>query len=181
MSQNITQEKNCKPLVLNINYFYSLFLKEKKSYAPSLFSIGEKTRRTIPRKPTLKEYKKIVYTYLKIYFFELYINRFKMYFPLGGLMKVVTISSWIHKQKRGYSKEKEYCKADKAFGLYWYSRPSPKMFFMVALKKLTGKTNMIPKIEKIFSQNQDKDLLPIFTNEQKKGKLNKTLYRCIQT
>jgi hypothetical protein len=181
MLQNITQEKNCKPQVLNISYFYSLFLKEKKSYAPSLFCIGEKTRKKRPRKVTLQEYKKIVYEYLKIYFFELYINSSKMYFPLGGLMKIVTYSSWIRKQKRGNSKIKEYCKADKAIGLFWYSRPSRKMFWLVNIKKLTGKTNMIPKIEKIFNQNQDKDLLPIFTEERKKGKLNKTLYRCIQT
>ena len=76
--------------------------------------------------------------------------------------------------------EKKYCKVNKAFGLFWTLRPSPKMYFMVKIKKLTGSTNIIPKIERLFNRNQDKDLLPIFTDEQKKSKRNKTLYRCIQ-
>lgn len=181
MSQNTTQEKNSKLLVLNISYFYSLFLKERKAYPASHFATNKKIKGRVRRSATLKEYKKIIYEYLKTYFFELYINPVRTYFFLGGVMRIVTISSWINKQKRGYSNKKEYCKADKAFGLFWTFRPSPKMYFMVKIKKLTGSTNIIPKIESVFNRNQDKDLLPIFTDEQKKGKLNKTLYRCIQT
>ncbi len=181
MSQNTTQEKNCNILVLNINYFYNLFLKERNTYPASFFATNKKIKGRVRRTPTLQEYKKIIYEYLKTYFFELYINPIKTYFFLGGFMRIVTISSWINKQKRGYSNNLKYCKAYKAFGLFWTLRPSPKMYFMVKIKKLTGSTNIIPKIEETFNRNQDKDLLPIFTNEQKKGKLNKTLYRCIQT
>lgn len=179
MSQNITKEKNCNLLVLNINYFYNLFLKEKKKYSNSLFFTNTKTKIKKRRSPSLLEFKKIVYEYLKTYFFELYINPIKTYFFLGGFMRIVIISSWGRKQKRGYSDKLEYCRVDKAIGLFWFYRPSLKMHFMVALKKLTGSSNMIPKIEKIFKQNQDKDLLPTFTEELKKGKINKTLYRCI--
>lgn len=181
MSQNTTQEKNSKLLTLNINYFYSLFLKNRKAYPAAYFATNRKIKGRVRRLPTLIEYKKIIYEYLKTYFFELYINRIKTYFFLGGVMKIVTISSWVNKQKRGYSNEKKYCKVNKAFGLFWTLRPSPKMYFMVKIKKLTGSTNIIPKIERLFNRNQDKDLLPIFTDEQKKGKRNKTLYRCIQT
>lgn len=181
MSQNITQGKNSKLLVLNISYFYSLFLKESKAYPAKDFTINKKIKGRVRRKPTLQEYKKIIYEYLKTYFFELYINPIKTYFFLGGIMRIVVIPSWINKQKRGYSDKIEYCKADRAIGLFWTLRPSPKMFMMVKIKKLTGSTNIIPKIERLFNLNQDKDLLPIFTDEQKKGKLNKTLYRCIQT
>ena len=51
---------------------------------------------------------------------------------------------------------------------------------MVKLKKLTGSTNMLPKIEALFNRNHNKDFLPIFTEEQRKGKKDKTLYKCIQ-
>ena len=51
---------------------------------------------------------------------------------------------------------------------------------MVKIKKQSGSTNMITKIESIFKKNNNTDLLPIFTEERKKGKINKTLYRCIQ-
>lgn len=179
--KNIIQQKNSDLEVLNINHFYNLFLKEKKSYAPSFFNIDKKIKRGNKRKPTLQEYKKIIFQYLKIYFHELYLLRKTMYFFLGGFMKIATYPDFINNQRRGYKKEKEICVGSKPLCLYWFMRPSKKMYYMTAIKKLTGSTNQIPKIEKIFNDNYDKDLLPTFTKEQKKGKLNKTLYRCIQT
>lgn len=50
---------------------------------------------------------------------------------------------------------------------------------MVKIKKQSGTGNMITKIEAIFKKNNNTDLLPIFTEERRKGKNNKTLYRCI--
>lgn len=175
------QTKKSDLEILNIDYFFKLFLKEKKRYAPSLFSINKPVKKIRPRKITLKEYVLIVSTYLKIYFNELYLNRKTMYFFLGGFMKVVTSYNWTKMQRRGYHKEKTLHIVDKPLILFWYMRPSTKMFYMVKLKKLTGKRNAIPKIEKVFLNNFNKDLLPIFTEEQKKGRINKTLYRCIRT
>ena len=63
MSQNITKEKNYNLRILSINYFYKLFLKEKKKYAPSLFCINKTTRRKRPRTVTLREFKTVIYEY----------------------------------------------------------------------------------------------------------------------
>lgn len=178
--QKQTQEKSSDLEVLTIKYFYNLFLKEKKSYAPSLFSINKKTRKKRKRKVELKEFKKVIYAYLKIYFYELYFLKKPMYFFLGGFMKVVLYHTWTGVQRRGTKQKKEFHESEKAFGLFWYMRPTMKTHYFVKLKKLTGTTNIIPRIEKTFSQTEDKDLLPIFTEERKRAKTNKTLYRCIQ-
>lgn len=172
----VKKAKTSELEVLNIDFFYKKFKKEKKLYVPSLFGI--KTRAVKPRALTFKEYKKIISTFLKIYFFELYMTKKTMYFFLCGFMKLTTSPTWTKLKKRGYSKEKTLHVVDKALVWFWYMRPSEKTFLMVKISKLTGLNNMIPKIEKIFNNNNDKDLLPIFTEERKKGKINKTLYRC---
>lgn len=162
--QSNTQEKNSKLEVLNINHFHQKFLKEQQN----------------ENAISLKLFKKIVYEYLKIYFYELYFLRVTKYFFLGGKMKIVTYPTWVKKQRRGRSAEETLHRSERPLGLFWFLRPSRRMYFMVKLKKLTGSTNILPKIEQSFLQKFDKDLLPIFTNEQKKGRENKTLYRCIQ-
>lgn len=177
--QTTSQQKNSDLEVLNIGHFYKKFLKEKKSYDPSLFAINKKTKAKRKRQVTLKEFRRIISTYLKIYFFELYLNRKTMYFFLGGFMKIVISKSWSRLQKRGFSKVQTLHNSDRAFLLYWYMRPTKKMYYMVKIKKLTGKHNVVPKIEKIFNDNYNKDLLPIFTEEEKKGRINQTLFRCI--
>jgi len=174
------QTEKSKIEILRVSYFYDLFLKEKKRYAPSLFTIDQKVKAKRKRKPTLKEFKQIIYQYLKIYFYELYMGRKAAYFFLGGFMKVVTTQSLAKYQLRGRERKKTLIVTNKPLGLFWFMKPTEKMHYMVILNKLTGSSNILPKIEKTFKQNYDKDLLPIFTNEQKKGKINKTLYRCIQ-
>lgn len=178
--QKQTREKSSDLEVLNINFFYKLFLKEKKSYDPSLFCIGKKTRKKRKRKVTIKEYRKVIYTYLKIYFYELYLLKKPMYFFFGGFMKIVLYPTWKRLQKRGFNKKEELHESERAFGLFWYMRPTKRYHFMIKLVKLTGKTNMIPKIESVFTRAEDKDLLPIFGEEWERAKQNKTLYRCIQ-
>ena len=180
--QNTIQEKNCKPEeTLNIKYFYNLFIKTKKRYPESYFAIDKKINKKRKRFIALKEYKKIIYSYLKIYFTELYMANIPKYFFLGGKMKIVRYSTWVNKQPKGHSKELKFCKADNALGLFWFLRPSKKTLYMVKIKKLTGSTNAIPQIEKRFNQIHNKDLLPIFTEERKKGMKHKTLFKCIQT
>jgi hypothetical protein len=181
MSQNITLEKNCKLKVLGIKDFYKIFLREKRFYAPSLFCVNVPTRKTRLRKVTFQEYKKVIYEYLKVYFFELYMNKQSLYFFLGGYMKVVSCLAWVRNAPRYNSPNKKQGSPNGSFGLFWYHKPSARMHYMLKLNKLSGSTNMITKIEKIFRENHNKDLLPIFTEEQKKGKKNKTLYRCIPT
>jgi hypothetical protein len=174
-SQNQIQEKNCSTRVLGINHFYKLYLKENVHRDNSLFFINEKIKSKKKRVATFKEYKKVVRCYLEIYFYELYFLKIPSYFFLLGLLKVTVSSPWSAKNKKG-----GYFGSDGALGLFWYLRPSERSYFMVKINKLTGKHNMLPKIEADFKKQHDKELLPTFTEERKKGLKTKTLFRCIQ-
>lgn len=178
---NKTQEKNCDLQVINIDFFYKKFLKEKRRYAPSLFCVNKTTRKKRPQSVSFNLYKKIVLEYLKIYFFSFYMNQSASYFPLGGFLKKIIYPKWAKVMKRGAYGKKELCGGNHAIGLFWYLRPSQKMFYMVKLTKLTGSSNRLPKIEAIYKQNFDKDLLPIFTEEAKRAKKHKNLYLCTLT
>lgn len=166
--------------VLNIGHFYELFRLEKRRYAPSLFCVDKKVKRGKKQEVSLKLYKKIILEYLKMYFFDVYSNNRPIYFPLGGFMKKVTYPKWVRFMAKGKS-EKRISGGDNAIGLFWYQRPSPKMFYMVKLKKLTGSSNRLPVAEKFYLDNFNKDILPIFNTELKKAKENKTLYSCTLT
>jgi hypothetical protein len=183
MSQNTTQGKNSKFEPININYFYALFEKEKKKYPAQHFTKEKLTVKKGRRKTlvSLALYKKIIITYLGVYFKDFYSSPNNLlYFPLGGYLKKVTYANWTFTMKRGYL-EKQVHRSEKAIGLFWFLRPSNKMFHMVTLKKLTGFYSRLTKLERLFSENHDKNLLPIFTTEVKKGTKNKTLYICTLT
>ncbi len=77
--------------------------------------------------------------------------------------------------------EKRISGGNNALGLFWFVRPSMKMYYLVSIKKLTGSSNRIPDIEKVYVNNFNKDLLPIFNQELRKAKDNKTLYLCTLT
>jgi hypothetical protein len=44
----------------------------------------------------------------------------------------------------------------------WYQRPSELFFLCCDFKKLTGSTNKLPKIEKIYKNNFDVNLIVNF-------------------
>ena len=163
ISQKKTQEKKYK--TLSIKHFYYLFFKKRSRKYQSV---------------SLSLFKKIIRNYLSVYFHELYLESKPMYFFLGGKMKITLLASWKNYQVRGNNKVKEMHESEGAIGLFWYNKPSQRIQYMVKLKKLTGSTNMLPKIEALFNRNHNKDFLPIFTEEQRKGKKEKTLYKCIQ-
>lgn len=166
--------------VINISSFYKKFENEKRRYAPSLFCVGQKTKRKRKEPVSLSIFKKIVMEYLKIYFYDFYMKQHPVYFPLGGFMKKVTYPKWIRFMAKGTS-AKRISGGDNAIGLFWFLRPSMKMHYLVSIKKLTGSSNRIPNIEKKYTSNFNKDLLPIFNQELKKAKTNKTLYLCTLT
>lgn len=153
--QNNTQGKNSDVEILDITYFHSLYLKNFRKFAVDL-----------------KLYKKVVKTYLKIYFTELYMNKVAKYFFLGGQAKLVLGTAVVFNKATNSV-------INKNINIFWYNRPSKKMWFMVTIKKMKGSSSALSKIENFFHTKYNKDLLPIFTKEQKKGKNNKTLYRCI--
>lgn len=164
--------------VINIKDIYNtLPKKKKKKYPPSFFCVDRKTNRKRKKEVPLLLFKKIVMEYLKIYFYDFYMSVHPVYFPLGGIMKKVTYPKWVRYMAKGKS-EKRITGGDNSIGLFWFLRASMKMNYLVNIKKLTGTTNQLPKIEKIYTTNFNKDLLPIFSQELKKAKSNKTLYLC---
>lgn len=166
--------------VIGMNYFFERFEKEKRKYPPSFFCTDKKVKakRRVPVGKRL--FRKIVIEYLKLYFYDLYMGTKSMYFPLGGFMKKVRYKSWVNYQSRG-TKPKELIRSDGAIGLFWYMRPTARLYFMVQIKKLTGSTNRIPKIEKIFLDNFNRDNLPTFIDELRKAEKSKNLYLCTRT
>lgn len=165
---------------IGVDHFFDLFNKEKRRYPPSFFCISKPSKLKRPKPIGHVLYKTIILEYLKIYFFNLYTNKGSMYFPLGGFLKKVVYPKWSRMQSRGSSK-KQLCEADKAIGLFWYLRPSVRMYYMVKIKKLTGSSNRLPKLESRFKNIINKDLIPIFKPELNKKKENKTLYICTLT
>ena len=178
--QSKTQEQSSKLQVLNIPHFYKKYINQKNpKHRPQQFSTDEKIKLIRKRNPTLNEFKIIVKQYLTIYFYELYMNKVPSYFFLGGMMRVCVCHPWVMNtfKKKGKT---IISGSSGAFTLFWYLRPSEKINFMVKLVKLTGSSNVIPEIERIFKKHHNKDLLHIFTHERKKAFLNKTLFRCIR-
>jgi len=169
-----TYRKNTKPKpeVLNIKFFFEIFNKENHKYARELFHTDHKVKRGGRQKVDKKLYKRIVLEFFKMYFFEFFSINKSLYFPFGGYIKKVVYPTWVRFQKG------RKAGGDKALGIYWYLRPSQKMYFMVELKKLTGTTNRIPVLEAHYKNSFNKDLLPIFKTELKQSKKNKTLYLC---
>jgi len=180
MRRHKIQARSSEVEVINIGALYEKFEHEKRRYAPSLFCVGEKTKRKRPKPVSLSLYKKIVLEYLKLYFWDFYMKPFPIYFPLGGFMKKVTYPKWVRFMAKGKS-EKRISGGNNALGLFWFVRPSMKMYYLVSIKKLTGSSNRIPDIEKVYVNNFNKDLLPIFNQELRKAKDNKTLYLCTLT
>lgn len=155
--QTNTQEKKSKIDRIGVEFFYNKFRKENRK-----------------DKITLSQFKIVIKTFLKVYFTEVYVTKKTYYFFLGGKMKLVLANTnLINKNTKKL--------INKSLQLFWYNRPSPKMWFMVKFTKLSGSNSALSKIERLFNQIHNKDLLTIFTKEQKRGKKQKTLFRCIQT
>lgn len=159
---------------VGIGYFFDIFDKQKRRYPPSFFCVSNPSK--LIRKKPVKSllYRKIVLEYLKFYFYDFYMKKESVYFPLGGFVKKIIYPKWRNKKQPGKG-------SDGSIGLFWYQRPSSRMFYMVKLKKLTGSSNRLPKMEQQFKNIINKDLIPIFKPEFNRKKENKSLYLCTLT
>jgi hypothetical protein len=165
---------------IGVDHFFDMFSKEKRRYPPSFFCISKPSK--LKRKKPIDHilYRKIILEYLKLYFFDFYLKKGALYFPLGGFLKKVLYPKWSRFQARGSSK-KQISGTEGSIGLFWYMRPSSRMYYMVKIKKLTGSSNRLPKLESRFKNIINKDLIPIFKPELSRKKENKTLYICTLT
>lgn len=178
-AQTSTQEKKSKKPEqrLGVKFFYEIFKSEKKSYAVSRFSNLKKGKKPLP----YSLYRKIIKEYFNVYLNEFYYFNDAVYFPFGGLLKKVLYNKWTDEKIKPNTnrKEKEYRHIGNTIGFFWYLRPSKKMYYMVRIKKLKGSTSSLVKIEKNYLKSANKDIIPIFVEEIKKGTKHRNLFRNI--
>lgn len=138
--------------VLRLKYFYDLFLKRKRLYPTSYFLFPLNTRKKkIPLDKLL--HKKIIQTYLDIYFNDFYNKKSPIYFLLSGKLVKVKGSKFILNKKKGIFREA------KSIGWIWYLRPSLPYISNIRLIKLKGSTSRLNKLEKRYHVDNDVDLL----------------------
>ena len=176
ITQAIIHHRNYK--ILYTKDFYGSYLTKHKRYPIGYFNLKLKRKYYYVSE---KLFLKIIKTYFRIYFLEFYSSKYPIYFPFGGMLQKTRSNNYYARIRNPITKQKELKKISNAIRWVWYLRPSKWYFFRIEIKKLTGTTNIIPKIERVYSQENDKELLPIFTNEIHKLKEKKNLFRCIQS
>lgn len=149
--------------VYGVKYFHEQF---KKKYPPTM--LGEK-KGVRPKKISRSLYQKILMEYLDIYFKEIYFLEGPSYFLYTGDFTKVKYRPRVIINK-GIKKI-----ISSSIGFMWYHRPSELFFLCCKLKKLTGNTNRLTLIEKIYKNNFDINLIVNFEDaieEQRKNNNN---------
>lgn len=174
-----TIRKKCDNFNIGTEELFEEYQKKKRTYNGSFFDskygYNPKDKKV---KIGIALFKKILLTYLQLYFWQLYMNGSSRYFFLGGLMKLTAYEKITKVKRNNKNNTKKVTQTNRSISLYWYLRPSVRMFYMVDIIKLTGSTNRIPMIERVHAKSFDKDLLPIFIDELRRDKKNKTQYLC---
>ena len=147
--------------VFGFKYFCSKF---KKKYPPAM--LGEK-KGIRPKSVSESLYKEILMEYLDIYFKEIYFLDGPSYFLYTGQLTKVKYRPRII-VTRGIKKI-----IPASIGFMWYQRPSELFFVCTKLIKLSGSTNKIPQIEKIYKNNFDINLIVNFEDAIEEQKINK--------
>lgn len=149
-SEDSNKVNKPKMAVFGFKFFCNLF---KKKYPPTMLGF-KKGKRPINVSESL--YKKILLEYFDIYFKEIYFIDGPSYFLYtGALEKVKYRPRFI--MNRGVKK-----KIDASIGFMWFQRPSELFFVSCRIKKLTGSSNRLPAIEKIYKNNFDINLIVNF-------------------
>jgi hypothetical protein len=150
--------------VYGLAYFYERY---NKKYAPTM--MGEK-KGVRPKKISKSLYQKILMEYLDIYFKEIYFIDGPSYFLYTGLLQKVKYRPRIIVNK-GVKKI-----INSSIGFMWFQRPSELFFICCKLVKLTGKTNKLPLIEKIYKNSFDMNLIVNFEDAIEQEKVNNNNY-----
>lgn len=165
----IPSNKDCETKVIEkkvfgLNYFYDNF---KNKYPPTMLGAKKGIR---PIKVSKSLYKQILMEYLDIYFKEIYFLDGPSYFLYTGfLTKVkyrprVIINKLIKKL------------IPTSIGFMWYQRPSELFFLCCKFEKLTGSTNKLPQIEKLYKNNYDINLIVNFEDAIEEQRVNDNNY-----
>lgn len=163
-NENLISQNSKFSEVYGLKYFYSKF---DKKYTPAL--LGEK-KGIRPKKITISLYEKILMEYLDIYFKEIYFINGPSYFLYTGMLQKVKYRPRVI-INRNIKKI-----ISSSIGFMWYQRPSELFFLCCKLVKLTGKTNKIPKIENLYKNNFDMNLIVNFEDAIQNEKLKSNNY-----
>ena len=174
MYRTISAKERSEAKVIDTSTIYKAFSREKRLYNPK--DLLGKTKKVNPIKIEERLFRKIILTYLKFYFFDLYNTYNPIYFPLTGKIRKVAYSKWINKQRKGTSDKVQVSKAIQPIGLFWYLRPTDRFLYKAILHKVTGNTARLTKLDKEFVRNQNYDLLPIFITKYYECLKQKTLH-----
>jgi hypothetical protein len=150
--------------VFGVDYFCDNF---KNKYSPKM--LGEK-KGVRPKRIDKSLYKKILMEYLDIYFKEIYFLEGASYFLYTGLLTKVKYRPRVIINK-GIKKI-----INASIGFMWYHRPSELFFLCAKFEKLTGSTNKLPQIEKIYKNNFDVNLIVNFEDAIEEQRANNNNY-----
>lgn len=159
-----SNNSNDKIETYGLKHFHQEF---KKKYPPTM--LGEK-KGVRPVNVSISLYKKILMEYLDIYFKEIYFLNGPSYFLYTGILEKVKYRPRVI-INRGIKKI-----ILSSIGFMWYHRPSELFFICCKLKKLTGSTNKLPEIEKIYKNNFDVNLIVNFEEAIEEQRINNNNY-----
>jgi len=164
MKTNKGNEEANKKEVYGLKYFHSKF---KKKYPPKMF--GEK-KGLRPKNISISLYQKILMEYLDIYFKEIYFLEGPSYFLYTGFLTKVKYRPRVIINK-GIKKI-----IPASIGFMWYQRPAELFFLCCKFEKLTGSSNRLPQIEKIYKNNFDVNLIVNFEDAIEEQRANNNNY-----
>lgn len=115
-----------------------------------------------------REYKLIIKTFLRIYFYEAYFLKNHVYFFFGGRLIKNKIPNKIVKSILK-AQNNRVISIKENVGLLWFNRPFPK-FKDFIFKKLVGTGKAIKIIEKEWLKENDTSFLPTLDELYQNGK-----------
>lgn len=161
---NNNHNKANKIETYGLKYFQEKF---ENKYPPTM--LGEK-KGVRPIKVSVSLYKQILMEYLDIYFKEIYFLEGPSYFLYTGILAKVKYRPRVIINK-GIKKI-----ISSSIGFMWYHRPSELFFLCCKLKKLTGSSNKLPEIEKVYKNNFDVNLIVNFEEAIEEQRINNNNY-----
>lgn len=133
-------------LTFKIKDFFDDFEKNKLN----CFEVESKSKKKITEKITFQQYKLIVKTFFKIYFYELFFTDKIVPFFLGGLIQRVKTTEFVNKKN---------VVIPSCITALWFNRPSNFLLHNCAFVYRTGTTNLITYIRKdlevFYKKNYD--------------------------
>lgn len=178
MRQITLKLKNSKKETFNASHFYKLYIKEKRGlFYPYDIDLNLKKKSRIKKEIlTRKTFRKIIATYLMIYFKDLFFQSRDSYFFLGGKLTLAVVP----KRIRVLTKHMNSNSFNDNLNLVWYRRPSKRFKYIIDLKKIMGSGSKIKKYENEARENNMLDLFPNFKELMRKIKQSNQLIICIQ-